>query len=43
MRIVLVKLEKRHIVLRCGVQEGEYQVGDLVVIGAKDESQMAQS
>ncbi len=32
MRVAQVKLEKRHIVLRCDTKEENFSVGDLVVV-----------
>ena len=40
MRVAQVKLEKRHIVLRCDIKEENFNLGDLVVVETKEGPQM---
>ena len=40
MRVAKVKLEKRHIVLRCDTKEANFNLGDLVVVETKGGPQM---
>jgi len=40
MRVAQVKLEKRHIVLRCDTKEENFNLGDLVVVETKGGPQM---
>ncbi len=40
MRVAQVKLEKRHIVLRCDTKEENFNLGDLVVVETKEGPRM---